>query len=81
MIPVDHDAVVVPVSGAVEPTRGTVTHKCMGVYVGGEGNLVLTINGHTETYAVSKGQTVIGHIESVDHTTSATGLVFLYLGQ
>lgn len=80
LIPADHETCIVPVSGVVEPSLNTATHKCMGVYIGGDGNLVLNINGHAATYAVSKGQTVIGHVQSVDHTTTATGLVFLYLG-
>jgi hypothetical protein len=88
LIPVDHEAVVVPMSGTVKPSKGNALQYCAGIYCGVAGNLVVTFIGSdsaasnnqtTATYAVLAGQMVLGKIASVDHSTTASGLIFQYL--
>lgn len=83
-LPYDHEAVVVPGSGVVKPTLSgpDLFLRPAGVYVGVGGNLVMTLagaRGGAVTYAVVAGQVVLGEVGSIDHTTTASGLVFLYL--
>jgi hypothetical protein len=74
------DATLLPTRyAAVTPSDTTIISPCMGLYVGGSGNVVVTGSDDvTATFVVNAGQTLPGRFKKVTTATTAQNIVALY---
>lgn len=73
------DATLLPTKYAnVTPSDTTVIAPCIGLFVGGAGNVVATGSDDNQaTFAVAAGQVLPGRFKRVMAASTATGIVAL----